>query len=154
MKTEKKAKQYQCQTCLTTTCGCHGMRFCPPNCADYTAGIATSIPASDVAGAPVLTPVVRRPTVAGIWSSDYVCKLGVQDHCLEILEAMENLRARKLETNRSAPLRKTMESNLANEMMDLSIILDTWAEHNKELHAARMQRFAEKAAEASGEAVK
>lgn len=148
---EKEPKRYFCTECATVDCPLRTMKFCPPNCKDFKPiPNARAIPTSEAyqshRGPDAVAVIKRRPPVGGIWASSYVCKLGIQDHCLEVLEALDTLRARKLETTSGSPLRATMEKNLEQEVMDLHIILEAWATGKESLYDARRSLFEKKAA--------
>lgn len=147
---EREPKRYFCRECATLSCPLRNMKFCPPNCTDFVPlPTAAKQESSDEyqshRGPDAVVVKVKRPPVRGIWASSYVCKLGIQDHCIEVLEAMDELRARKLVTNSRAPIRDTMEKNLEQEVMDLHIILEAWAADRGSLYDARRSLFEKKA---------
>lgn len=85
----------------------------------------------------------RRARVEGIWTNAYVQKLGIQDHCIEVLELLDQLRSLKLRSDSETTV-KEVSAGLEREVMDLFIILDKWSESRSELHADRLARFIEK----------
>lgn len=85
--------------------------------------------------------------IDGVWNSDYVCELGILDHCKEILVLKDHIRIDKskpkTENNRTELA--YAEEQLIREMADLKIILDKYFEERQEYIDLRLKRFAEKA---------
>lgn len=79
--------------------------------------------------------------INGIWENEYVQKLGIIDHCIEVLELNNEIRC--LKAHKSTDIIKFNEG-LNNEMMDLYLILEKWAYERQELKDKRIKRFLEK----------
>jgi len=82
-------------------------------------------------------------TISGIWNNKYVQKLGILDHCNEIL-TIENEIKRKKNNNVNI---SDLEYSFDKELMDLKIMLDKYFEIEYNLKEERLKRFEEKSKE-------
>lgn len=85
--------------------------------------------------------------IDSIWNSDYVCELGILDHCKEILVLKDRIRIDKaeLKANPEKCEISSVENQLIYEMADLKLILDKYFENKQTIITTRLKRFAEKA---------
>jgi len=88
----------------------------------------------------VQTKVKPRLRVTGAWASDYIQKLGIQVHCEQILEALEEQRVTRLYTV-DKDKSKLLSESLDNSVMDLYVILDAWAKDKEVLYAERVEEL-------------
>lgn len=83
----------------------------------------------------------------GPWSSGYVRKLGVHEHCEEILTIEDSLRALMLTDTAEESDKNRREGallrSLDNECADLFLILHKWSYNRKELLNERAKKLQE-----------
>lgn len=84
--------------------------------------------------------------ITGIWNNPYVQKLGIKDHCEEILEINRNIVAIKAaKTNAYEEMVNQLDDSLENEMTDLYLILQKRFEKDSERIQTRLKKFEMKA---------
>lgn len=91
---------------------------------------------------------VAKVRIKGIWENDYVRRLGIADHCSELLTITDELRVQKgfrhggdeeTHNRRIVGLQRARD----NECMDLLLILEKWGDSHAELRAQRTAKFEE-----------
>lgn len=76
------------------------------------------------------------------WSDPYLQRLGVLDHCNELIQINNNIIAQK---NCGAnTVAEALSRSFDKEAMDLFLILEEWTRNRKELKEERIQTFIEK----------
>ena len=82
----------------------------------------------------------------GIWNDDYVCRLGILDHCQELIVLNDEIRRYKAKYGHDE---NNLEPQFAKEAADLLLILSQWFNTNLEtgniIVMSRFNRFGEKA---------
>jgi len=85
--------------------------------------------------------------INGIWDNKYVQELGIIDHCHELIELKNKIR--EIKAYRSLVSKESIiedvQHSMDNEIMDMLLILEKWAEDRTDLKVKRENRFREKA---------
>jgi len=79
-------------------------------------------------------------TISGIWEDNYVQRLGILNHCKEILTIDEEIMRKK---NNDVDV-SCLENSFNKELMDLKLILDKYFENGTDLKDERLDKFRSK----------
>ena len=83
--------------------------------------------------------------IGKIWDNEYIQKLGIYDHCIEVCKLIDELRLQKAIKEKSKV--DLLENQIEKEMCDLYIILSKFIGNRVSLLQERLKRFNEKANE-------